>query len=193
MLLAQHCPTPFPAGPMQLFEERVMLFYSQTAGHCWRSDWGYGNLLSQTCCKGKICEISEYSLMRFPFLQPCWLQQPSAGFCILPNPSSHGSNKGTSISIRVTMETKRSELIMVKNNSGGKKNYISNLDFSLVCSLHGLWQNVHQPTCQGHTQAGMNSGQVWVVHLLLAEMVLRLHSPRTWNVFHLTRCSPVSV
>lgn len=29
-----HCPAPFPAGPIQLFEERVMLFYSQTAGYC---------------------------------------------------------------------------------------------------------------------------------------------------------------
>jgi len=32
-LLSLHCPTPFPAGPVQLFEERVMPFYSQTAGH----------------------------------------------------------------------------------------------------------------------------------------------------------------
>lgn len=59
--------------------------------------------------------------MRFPFLQQCQLQQPSAGFSILPNPSSLGSNKGTTISIRVTMETKRREQIMVKNNSGEKK------------------------------------------------------------------------
>lgn len=35
------------------------------------------------------------------------------------------------------METKRSELIMVKNNSEGKKNCISDLDFSLVYSLYG--------------------------------------------------------
>lgn len=40
-LLAPHCPTPFPVGPVHLFEERVMLFYSQTAGHCC-SDWGMG-------------------------------------------------------------------------------------------------------------------------------------------------------
>lgn len=131
-----------------LLEDRVTLLYSQTVGHCWRGDCG-GGLLNQTCWKGKICEISEHPVMRFPFLQQCQLQQLSAGFFIVPNPSSHDSSKGTTTSICVTMETKWQQQIREKITQA-KEGCIFNLDFYSVCSLDDPQENVHQPTCQGY-------------------------------------------
>lgn len=76
------CPASSPLHQEALLEERVALFYSQTAGHCWGGDWG-GDFWNQACWKGKVGEISEHPVMRFPFVQQCQLQQPSAGFSIL--------------------------------------------------------------------------------------------------------------
>jgi len=89
--------------------------------------------------------------MRFPLLQWCQLQQLSAGFSILPKPSSHGSNKGTSISICVTMETKRREQIMVQNNSGKKKVVV--LTWIFLCSVHWM---VPKRTCTNPSVRAMH-------------------------------------
>lgn len=129
-LLSPHLQAyaPVPALPHSLSSWANATIWREGDALLFTNSWallkkwqGNGNFLNQTCSQGKVCETSEHSLMRFPFLQQCQLQQPSAGFSILPNPSSHGSNKDTSVSICVTMETKKREQIMVKNNSGKKK------------------------------------------------------------------------
>lgn len=148
-LLQAH--TPAPAQPHSLSRWANATIWREGDAFIFTSSWALlkrwlevGNFLNQTCYKGKVCEISEPSLMRFPFLQQCQLLQASAGFFIRPNPSSHGSNKGTSISICVTMETKRRKQIMVKNNSVEKKVVFLNCVFPQ--SVHWMVPKRMSPT-----------------------------------------------